>query len=122
MILLPVDESYFFDYFSILEIKFDKNHNDLVLSSQLLDSININKVYLNSQISEYKTQEILNSEEYNNLKNINQELFNLIDECKIQFISSVEIDKLNYKRWEAKKILQERFFKNNPITEQKIGY
>ena len=122
MILLPVDESYFFDYFSILEIKFDKNHNDLVLSSQLLDSININKVYLNSQISEYKTQEILNSEEYNNLKNINQELFNLIDECKIQFISSVEIDKLNYKRWQSKKLLQEKFFKNNPLTEQKIGY
>ena len=109
MILLPVDESYFFDYFSILEIKKSI-------------SLDMYRVYLSSQITNMKCNEVFSSQEYQNLKNINQDLFNLIDECKIKFVSSVETDKLNYKRWEAKKALQENFFSNNPITEQKLGY
>lgn len=109
MILLPVDESYFFDYLSILQIK----------DSHCLD---VYFTYLDTQITKDKTNHILSSDEYKNLKNINQELFNLIDECKIKFVSSIETDKLNYKRWEAKKALQEKFFSNSPITEQKLGY
>ena len=109
MILLPVDESYFFDYLSILQIK----------DSHCLD---IYFTYLDTQITKDKTNYILSSPEYGNLKNINQELFDLIDKCKTENIYASEIDELNYKRWEAKKLLQERFFKNNPITEQKIGY
>jgi hypothetical protein len=116
MISILVDESYAYDYLSILHIKGrNKNCADLRLSIELCyDSIA-------GQVGQQLHNTIILSEEYENLLEANRETFEAVDKAKTDAVKASLIDALNYKRYLCKKDLQERFFEC-PQKEIKIGY
>lgn len=113
MINLIVDESYAFDYLSILEIKSNKNG----------DKKNYNQCKENiiSQIGLYEFLEIESSKEYKDLLAANLNTFNLVDTVKSDPCLGVEVDKSNYERFLKKQSLQKKFF-GSIGNEIKIGY
>jgi hypothetical protein len=113
MINLPVDESYAFDYLSILEIKSDKNRDKR--------NYNLCKETIISQIGLYEFLEIEASQEYKELKEVNLNTFNLVDAVKNNPCLGAEVDKSNYERFVKKQALQKKFF-NSIVSEIKIGY
>tara|TARA_Y100000034_G_C6748419_1_gene332507 strand:+ start:279 stop:647 length:369 start_codon:yes stop_codon:yes gene_type:complete len=113
MIKMTVDEAYAFDYYSILQIKFE---NDTIQH----DTVEIIRHDIISQIGEV-FHEVLRSKEYANLLKANKETFEAVDKAKIDDVLASFVDKCNYKRMLAKKALQERFF-SSPLSETKIGY
>jgi len=117
MIKIEVDESYAYDALSILAIKVKKNYN-LATSSNY---IKLNDSML-KQIENHDT--ILKSNEYLDLSNTNQEIFDYLDKMKINptIEDGVWVDTMNYQRFIRKKALQEKFFPDSKITEQKLGY
>ena len=117
MILLPLDEAYCFDVLTVFDVKMSKNRRL---------SINFKKYseYIVDQIGEKLFHKIIDSDEYKDLYNVNMELFNMFDFVKTEAgkeTTAVFVDKINYKRFEAKKKLQEKFF-SSPLTEVKLGY
>jgi len=113
MINLLVDESFAFDYLSILEIKSDKNGDK--------NNYNLCKETIISQIGLYAFLEIEASQEYRELKEANLNTFNLVDKVKSNPCLGIEVDKSNYKRFLKKQSLQKKFF-NSFGNEIKIGY
>jgi len=109
MINLPVDEAYAFDYLSILVAK-----GKLAEAEHLECSKSIIK-----QIGHFLFCDILCSDEYRKLININEKIFQTIDKLRDgEKIDARFIDKLNIKRWKTKKELQKKFF-NRGIIEVK---
>jgi hypothetical protein len=115
MITIIVDEAYAFDYLSILEIK--QLFNKTINSSYITNLI----THFKDQIGNNLFNQIYSSKEYLNMKEINLETFKLVDMAKNNQCSAKEIDFCNYKRFLAKKELQNKFFKNS-TQELKIGY
>lgn len=117
MFTIPCSESYGFDFLSIYEVKIKKNGGEKAV-------LNFNQTadHILKQIGIFLFNNILNSEEYKNLVRINTELFDLVDAVKHNPCLGKEIDSQVYKRFLAKKALQEKFFPESEITEQKIGY
>ena len=113
MINLLVDESYAFDYLSILEIKADKNGDK--------KNYNLCKEHIISQISLYEFLEITSSQEYKDLLEANSNTFNLVDAVKSNPCLGTEVDKSNYERFLKKQALQKKFF-GSMGNEIKIGY
>lgn len=117
-IKITVDVAYAFDYLSILEVKMNKllELNQIKLWEQQADEIC-------QQIGTVLFNKIINSKEYNDLYNINEIIFDLIDKLKAdpESVSASEIDNSNYKRFLYKKELQKKFF-NSDLNEKKIGY
>jgi hypothetical protein len=113
MINLLVDESYAFDYLSILEIKSNKNGDKI--------TYNHCKENIISQIGLYEFLEIESSKEYKELLEANLNTFNLVDAVKSDTCLGVEVDKSNYERFLKKKALQKKFF-GSTLNEIKIGY
>lgn len=111
MINLLVDECYAFDYLAILEVKKDKNINNLYnwercknqIRSELLDSFDT----------------IITSQEYKNLYIANKKTFEAVDKARYGSISAKEVDMCNGERFIAKNKLQEKFFPNKKISETK---
>jgi hypothetical protein len=66
---------------------------------------------------------IINSKEYDDLYDINEIIFDLVDKLKAdpESVSASEVNNNNYKRYLYKKELQRKFF-NNDLSERKIGY
>jgi hypothetical protein len=114
MIKITVDEAYAFDYYSILEIKYKNNYIKL-------ETIDITKEDLISQLSIEIFEKIINSEEYENLIKANELTFNAVDDAKTDKVPASYVDKCNYQRMLAKKDLQKKFF-DQELTETKIGY
>lgn len=108
---LEVDIAYAIDFLSILEVKSNKLKNQL--SS---DNFTNQKRYISSQINKFLFKEILSSQEYKDLYNTNEEIWNAIDLIKTNTISAKQVDDLNYKRWIIKNKLQSKFF--NQITSE----
>jgi hypothetical protein len=113
MINLFVDESYAFDYLSILEIKANKNGDK--------KNYNLCKEHLTSQIGLYEFLEIISSQEYKDLLQANLNTFDLVDAVKSNPCLGVEVDKANYERFLKKQALQKKFF-GSIGQEIKIGY
>ena len=111
MVELIVDESYAFDYLSILQLKAEKNNDFEKFTMILMD--------LKSKISDFDI--ILDSIEYKNLYDINQETFNAVDLAKDNKVDAKYVDVCNYKRYLCKVELQNRFF-DGDLIEKKIGY
>jgi hypothetical protein len=65
--------------------------------------------------------EIINSEEYKDLVDINSKVFDLVDLGKDQEGLAKTTAMANYDRFILKNKLQKKFFKN-PLKEAKIGY
>ena len=118
MISLCVDESYAFDYLSILYIK----HKADIKNSQKRENYKNCFAFLKAQFSDESLfNNILNSDEYKNCQKANHITFEAVDRAKQDSVPASYVDQCNYKRHTAKQALQKKFFPND-LTEIKIGY
>jgi len=109
MVKMSVDESYAFDYLSILFIKKDISDECYISWENCYDQ-------LYSQMSNF--DEIINSQEYLNLLEANQITFNAVEQARYGKISAKDVDNANMLRYKRKKELQEKYFSNN-VKEHK---
>ena len=116
MIKLLVDESYAFDYLSILELKSNMDPESIEKKNNYLSCL----VYLRDQLGSF-IDTILNSNEYQECYEANKETFLAVDSAKKDIVKASYVDRCNYRRHVAKQDLQKKLF-NNEITETKIGY
>jgi hypothetical protein len=118
MIKLQLDESFCFDLLSISEVKYNKTKNIIAFNNFLQI-----KSEISNQINENVFSTIIHSTEYKELLNCNEKIFNLVDEIKVNSnLPAYIVDNQNYKRFELKKALQEKFFSEKSLKEQKFGY
>lgn len=113
MIKISLDESVIFDMLSILVVKSQAggcSKNYINFLADIKDEIGLDKLY-----------SVTNSPEFENLRAINQKIFNLVSLAKDDKCLASDVDKANYERYLCKKALQEKHF-NNKLTEEKLGY
>lgn len=115
--MIPCDWGYAFDYLSIFDVKNKKNPSD-----QTARNYEGTVLSLCDQLGFEKYFEIRNSDEYDNLFNVNLKLFDLVDAVKNDTCLGKELDDQVYERYLAKKSLQEKFFPDIEICEQKFNY
>jgi hypothetical protein len=114
MINLLVDEAYAFDYMAILEVK-----KNLYTSEQKETTFKQCKNFLQLEVPLF--DEIYESKEYEALYNINLLTFNLIDQLREgKDIPAIDIDNANMDRFRCKQSLQNRFFSNSQLKEEKV--
>ena len=116
MVRLLVSEGYAFDFLSILEVKTGKSP-----STQNTRNFADTLANLRDQLGSDRLAEILQSPEYRDLVQTNQQVFEAVDGAKRDAVPASTVDALNYRRFEYKQRLQNKFF-TEPLTEQKIGY
>jgi hypothetical protein len=75
---------------------------------------------LNTELTYNFARLVYLSPEYVNLFNINRSLFQAVDDLKRGDVSAKTADDLNYRRYNAKKALQAKYF--GELEEIKIGY
>ena len=114
MIKMTVDEAYVFDYYSILQLKYENKY----IPKNLLE---LTKEDLASQLGEERFDVIVKSEEFLDLLAANRLTFEAVDKAKTDEVPASYVDKCNYQRMLAKKALQGKFFPTG-LTETKIGY
>lgn len=118
MIKLFLDEAYCFDYLSILETKYIKTNEQ---NKEICGSRDACVIDIINQIGSDLYDKVINSPEYKELFNTNYKLFSVIDLAKKGGIDALQIDKLNYNRYQIKKKIQEKFF-GTIVREIKLGY
>ena len=114
---LEVDIGYYWDYLSIIAVKYDKFGDSNVLDNLMSCSNN-----LRTQIGDKKFAEIYKSKEYMELYETNFKLFDYVDMVKLGQVTGKQVDDMVYVRWEKKKALQEKFFPESQYGEKKYGY
>ena len=114
---ITLPEGYIFDILSIYQIKISKSIDDITNLSNFNNLLN----EIKSQIGNDITNQIMDSKEYSDLLCANINTFNLVDEVKSNPCLGKDVDSSNYKRFLAKKALQEKWFDSN-YSEVKIGY
>ena len=116
---ITLPEGYIFDILSIYQIKISK----AVPEEDTIHLSNFNNLLneIKSQIGGTLTDLVINSEEYKNLLIANLSTFELVDAVKTDPCLGKEVDASNYKRFLAKKELQEKWF-GPTYSEIKIGY
>lgn len=114
MLKISVDYGYAFDILAIMEVK-----NKIIREKNQA----YRKLYIEieEQIGKTKMDIVMNSNEYLNLVNTNQKVFDLVDKAQKDNGLAKEVDTANYQRYIVKTNLQKKFFNNN-ITEIKLGY
>jgi hypothetical protein len=117
MINLAVDESYAFDYLSILHLKSDLDKDNTVKKSNYFSCL----LFIKGQLGDDFFNKVINSEEYKECYEANRITFDAVDKAKNDLVPASYVDRANYKRHSAKQKLQRRFF-NSDLTEIKIGY
>lgn len=108
MIKVSLDEAYVFDMLAILDVKkqlFSSEKLDSVLSAR---AIIVEEIC--NQIGNDKFQEIISSDEYLNLIEANNLVFNLVDQTKLEGGLAKQVDDANYNRYLKKQKLQNKFF------------
>lgn len=116
MIKIEVDESYAFDFLSILQIKYEKTNK-----KELLQQIDSLIELIEQQIGDKLTKLILNSDEYDQVKKANSDTFDLVDKAKRDEVKASDVDYSNLIRFNKRKNLQNKFFSNSN-NEIKLGY
>lgn len=114
---VTLPEGYIFDILSVYQVKIIKSTDN----SQNLSNFNFLRNEISDQIGKEKTADIIDSKEYDDLCTANIETFELVDAVKLDPCLGKEVDAANYKRFLAKKALQERWF-DSSYSEVKIGY
>lgn len=118
-ILVPRDVGAVFDDISIL------NHKINITDGEKRDNIMKEHTILVSavqdQIGVYLTKDILSSETYLELLEINKQIFEMVDLSKENKVTPKELDEKNYLRFQTKNKLQELFF-GSGVKEVKLGY
>lgn len=117
MIKLMVDEGYAFDFLSILEIKMKKNCNDI------RHKINFERCVkeLIQEIGKDLFFRIIESTEYKNLLNSNIKTYDAVEMAKTDDVSASYVDSCNFERYVCKRRLMDVYFKDDVMTEIKIG-
>lgn len=117
MINILVSESEAIDYLAILNVKMN------VLNGKSKKNYEDQYKFLVKQLDKTKLDEILSSEEYEELYLSNHILWRIIDDIRQNKnqMTAKELDDYNTRRWLAKKQLQEKFFKE-PLKEVKVFY
>lgn len=116
MIKISVDEGYALDMLAISLVKSRKNSSTLNyqnyfnLANEIKDQITLKKF-----------SSVIDSSEFDELVEINSKVFTAVDKAKTDDILASEVDSLNYKRYLAKKKIQQKFF-SGELKEQKLGY
>jgi hypothetical protein len=108
MIKVSLDEAYVFDMLAILDVKkqlFSSEKLDSVLSAR---AIMVDEIC--NQIGNDKFHEIISSDEYSNLIEANNFVFNLVDQTKAEGGLAKQVDDANYNRYLKKQNLQNKFF------------
>lgn len=121
LINIKIEPGRAFDELAILFIKKD-NCNDSQKKLELQKQIEELEIAISVGIGQDKAIQIFKSNEYKELKLINNilfEAFNKMNEGKE--MSSIAVNKLNFDRYICKKNLQEKHFQV-PLSELKIGY
>jgi len=102
IISIRVDLGYAFDYLAILEIKKDMKILDKNIFFNFIKE-------LKDTIGEESLLQILNSEEYKELKKSNLDTFIAVNKAKNNKILASEVDDCNYKRFQKKQKLHNKF-------------
>lgn len=116
MIKLCVDESYAFEYYCILLVKYQK-----LYLPELISQIKIQKQNLISQIGEPMFNAVCSSDEFKKMIETNIFTFDMVDKAKENLVKASEVDKCSLMRKQAKDALQEKFFSSHNL-ETKMGY
>lgn len=117
-VTIPVDYGFAFDFVSIYEVKVGRNPNDVVAYTNLNKTLD----HLAEQLGTDLIRQVLHSPEYDNLFEANDQLFSLVDAAKTNSVTAKEVDDGVYKRFLAKRALQDKFFPDADKVEQKFGY
>lgn len=121
MISLPLSEAFCYDMLAIASIKASFNpHNQQAATNMDALAIDIAR-----QVGYDRHNAVVASPEYRSLLRVNREMYMRIDELKArgeQIGDAVYIDDRVYQRFLAKQALQKRWFPEEPLTEQKMGY
>jgi hypothetical protein len=112
MINLLVDEGYAFDYLAILEIKKNNDANQIKL---WIDCFN----YLSKQFDEQLWNQLITSEEYKQIVDVNKKTFDAVEKARYGEISAKEVDLCNMERFKAKQKFRNKFFPNSGQNEFK---
>jgi len=120
MIKISLDEAYVFDLLSILDLKRAKSVGKED-NQKHIENYNTLHDEISEQISDIKMLEIIKSQEYKDLLDINSKVFDLVDLGKDQEGLAKTTAMANYDRFILKNKLQKKFFQN-PLKEVKIGY
>jgi hypothetical protein len=111
---LEVEEGYAYDYLSILEVKLHK-----------LRTENAKKLFLNclsnieKQVGVDLHKKIYLSSEYIDLYDANLNTFNFVELARYHKVDAKEVDASNMQRYNCKRKLQQKFFPNKMILEEK---
>lgn len=117
-VTIPVDYGFAMDFLSIYAVKKHRNPND----SQAIANFRLTFNHLCDQIGHDLMNRVMWSSEYENLFEANNELFSLVDAAKTNSVTAKEVDDGVYKRFLAKRALQDKFFPDADKVEQKFGY
>ncbi|MFA5234016.1 MAG: hypothetical protein WC390_06400 [Sulfurimonas sp.] len=110
---ISVDACYAFDYLAILVIK---NQKRLIRYDVVEDCKN----FLIGQIGRNKFVEIMQSQEFENLCQVNSKTFDLVEEARKEDDGLAnKVDAANMDRYHAKVALQKSFFSSEPSIEKK---
>ena len=116
MLKISLDEGFAFDILSITQVKIIKSSKQdkekLVSNYQ-----NLSKEII-SQVGFDLYEQIVASEEYQNLRDANENTFDLVDQVKKDNGLAKLVDDSNYNRYQKKVALQNKFF-NNILEEEK---
>jgi len=116
MIKVSLDEAYVFDLLSIYAVKIDNSDGDK--KKQCLKNYNLLSNEITEEIGVDKFTDIILSDEYKELKDSNQIVFDLVDKASENKLAKKTAD-ANYERYIKKIQLQNKFFKTS-ISEVKI--
>jgi len=116
MIKVSLDEAYVFDLLSIYAVKIDNSDGDK--KKQSLKNYNLLSNEILEEIGVDKFTDIILSDEYKELKDSNQIVFDLVDRASENKLAKKTAD-ANYDRYIKKIKLQNKFFKTS-ISEVKI--
>jgi hypothetical protein len=116
MLKISLDEAYVFDLLSIYQVKIDKSHGHKRDALKKSEKIITDEII--SQIGNDLYNEIILSKEYDELKQSNRNVFDLVDRANETELSKLTAD-ANYDRYEKKMMLQSKFFQEK-LNEVKI--
>jgi hypothetical protein len=102
VISIKVDLGYAFDYLAILEIKKDMNLLNKGIYSSFIEDLKIT-------VGEQLFLQILDSQEYKELKESNLKTFIAVDMAKDNKILASEVNDCNYQRFQKKQQLHNKF-------------
>jgi hypothetical protein len=112
MIMIEVDEAYALDMLCIFQLKASRSPVDLKNFTLFLSKIA-------EQVGLDVVDNILSSEQYTQLYDVNKHVFDLIEKINEgEIIDARVVHEANMGRFYAKKELQATFF-NHPLSEQK---